>query len=76
MKPIHFQKTFSPNTSRDIFFPLLHDGGQSEIQMASVTDVDGTVLLRDENVIRDRVYKLAQFRESYDLQPVGKPLPI
>ena len=62
---------FSPNTSRDIHYPLLHDDGRSGIQMASVMDMDGNFLIQDENVVRDRVYKLEQFRQFYDLQPIG-----
>ena len=42
--------------------------------MASVIDMNGNFLLRDENVERDRIYKLEQFRQFYDLQPVGELL--
>ena len=40
--------------------------------MASVMDMDGNFLILDEIVVRDRVYKLEQFRQFHDLQPVGK----
>ena len=40
--------------------------------MASVMDMDGNFLIMDEIVLRDRVYKLEQFRQFYDLQPVGE----
>ena len=62
---------FSPDTSRDIYYPLLHEDGRSSIQMASVMDMNGNYLILDEIVVRDRVYKLEQFRQFYDLQPIG-----
>lgn len=62
---------FSPNTSRDIYYPLLHEDGRSSIQMASVMDMNNNYLILDEIVVRDRVYKLEQFRQFYDLQPIG-----
>ena len=40
--------------------------------MASVMDMDGNFLVLEEIVLRDRVYKLEQFRQFYDLQPVGE----
>jgi len=39
--------------------------------MASVMDMNGNYLILDEIVVRDRVYKLEQFRQFYDLQPIG-----
>lgn len=68
--------SFSPNTSRDIYYPLLHEDGRSSIQMASVMDLDDNFLILDEIVVRDRVYKLEQFRQSFDLQPIGEQLTV
>ena len=40
--------------------------------MASVMDMNGNFLIQDEIVVKDRVYKLEQFRQFFDLQPIGK----
>lgn len=44
--------------------------------MASVMDLDDNFLILDEIVVRDRVYKLEQFRQSFDLQPIGEQLTV
>ena len=62
---------FSPKSSRDLYFPLLHEDERGSVQMASVLDMNDTVLISDEILIKDHVYKLEQFRQYYDLQPIG-----
>ena len=39
--------------------------------MSSVMDMDDNFLILDEIVVRDRVYKLEQFGQFHDLQPIG-----
>ena len=42
-------------TSRDIYYPLLHEDGRSSIQMTSVKDMNNNYLILDEIVVRDRL---------------------
>ena len=63
---------FSPKSSRDLYFHLLHEDERGSVQMASVLDMNDTVLISDEILIKDHVYKLEQFRQYYDLQPIGE----
>lgn len=44
--------------------------------MKTVMDLDDNFLILDEIVVRDRVYKLEQFRQSFDLQPIGEQLTV
>ena len=40
--------------------------------MATVLDMNDIVLILDEILMKDRVYKLEQFGQYYDLQPIGE----